>query len=61
MFSSVFRLDKFSKDTTVIHQIFGGFLRSQGMSCNRRICVLLINFVLFYGAARQSYRHVVNM
>lgn len=26
-----FRLDKFSKETTVVNQIFGGFLRSQGM------------------------------
>ena len=26
-----YRLDKFSKETTVVNQIFGGFLRSQGM------------------------------
>ena len=25
-----FRLDRYSKETTVVNQIFGGFLRSQG-------------------------------
>ena len=42
---SVFRLDAHSKETTVINQIFGGFLRSQGgLYADYHVC--LCAFVL---------------
>ena len=44
IFFFYYRLDKFSKETTVVNQIFGGFLRSQGME-NLNHCQITFMYI----------------
>lgn len=44
----LFSLDKYSKETTVINQIFGGFLRSQGKTLLNLIALYQIDYTDIY-------------